>query len=304
MEEHNLIQPLIATTTTNTNATAAASTTDDDITASISSIINRMVFLFFIAIVSIWANYEASKGFEVTIINDAGQSPAGRRFALFFVSDDKATRIVLNTSYFAEKLLYPDATHLKNKKQVNRVTLRLAGRNLSQAVVVNMTNNHEFVLHINPSVMEETNVDKAMVSAIQRGMARVWVWDGEMSAPTSLLDGMVEYVGISAGFAATSNYSGDFAPELSDGNSCWEDRDRLAVANFLDYCERVRHGFIVRLNQHMREGWHVRTMDDALGLPAQQLCSSYYYSTIQIPHTMGPTHFTESGLGSCVSTWD
>ncbi|XP_043700367.1 uncharacterized protein LOC122651100 [Telopea speciosissima] len=283
MEEHNLLQPLISTTT---NATAAA-TTEDDVTESTSPVMYRVALVIFIGILSIWANYEASKGFEVTIVNEAGDTPAGRRFALFFISDDKATRIVLSTSHFAEQVLYPKASH--PKKQVNRVTLRLAGRNLTQAVVVNVSNNNEFDLHISPSVMEEINLKKAMVSAVQRGMARVWLWDGEMSAPTSLIDGIVEYVGISAGFASSSVSGCLDSPESSYDNSCWNDRDSLVVASFLTYCERVRNGFIGRLNQAMREGWHVRMIDDALGLPTQQLCSSYNSSTIEIPNTMGPT---------------
>ncbi|KAJ4982444.1 hypothetical protein NE237_033281 [Protea cynaroides] len=282
MEDHHLLQPIVSTITTTTTAID-----DDDIAVSTSAIIYRMVMVIFIAIVSIWANYEASKGFEIIIINDAGNTPAGHRFAVFFISDGKAIRIVQNTSEFAEKVLYPNAS--QPKKQVHHVTLRLAGRNLTDVVVVNMSKSHEFVLHISPSMMEEINLEKAMVSAVQRGMARVWLWDGEIStAPRSIIDGMVEYVGISAGFGGSPDSGGLKLPEF-DGNSCWDDRDSVNVARFLNYCERVRPGFIGRLNQAMRDGWDVRTVDDALGLPAQQLCYYYYSSIVRISNVMGPT---------------
>ncbi|XP_042482243.1 uncharacterized protein LOC122062665 [Macadamia integrifolia] len=280
MEEHPLLQTLIPTTTA-TIAAGSSIPETANVTASISQIIYRIALVIFIAIVSIWANYEASKGFAVTIINDAGDTPVGHRFSLLFVSNDKATRIVLKTSQFAENILYPDAGN--PKKRVDRVTIRFTGQNLTHAVVVNTSNRHEFVLHISPCVMLETNVENAMVSAVQRGMARVWLWDGEMRAPTSLLDGLVEYVSVSAAATAAaavvtaSSESGNirWSPENSGGQNCWDDRDSMAVAQFLSYCEGHRHGFIGRLNQALREGWHVRMVDDALGLPAQQLCSSY-----------------------------
>ncbi|KAF8408967.1 hypothetical protein HHK36_005037 [Tetracentron sinense] len=272
MENLHILQPL---TTTTTAAAAAA----------YSRIILRLVLVLFIAIVSIWANYEESKGFAITVVNDAGDTPAGRRFSLLFLSNDKATRIVLKTSGFAEKILFPDDRH--PKKPVDHVIVRLSSRNLTHPVVVSSVNKTEFVLHISPSVMEETNVEKAMILAVQRAMARVWLWDGQDGAPSSLLDGMVEYINILAGLAPVSDSGGLQLPE-SD-TICWEDKDPVAVAHFLNYCEGLREGFIGRLNRGMQDQWNERTVDDALGLPSQQLCVSYYSTILQLPNSFNST---------------
>ncbi|XP_010243671.1 PREDICTED: uncharacterized protein LOC104587674 [Nelumbo nucifera] len=283
MEDPHILEPFIPATTT-AAATATPTTAID--TSSSSPIISRLLLLFFIGLLSIWANYEASKGFEVNVINEADDTPAGRRFALFFVSNDKITRIVLNTSQFAEKILYPDDSF--PKKPVNRVVIRFSSRKMSHPVVVESKEKDEFVLHISPSVMEDEKVEKAMVSAVQRGMARLWIWGGEKGAPTSLLDGMVEYISISAGFPHLPD-SGNGLRLPESNSTCWDDKDSTAVANFLNYCEGIRNGFIGRLNQAMQDPWHNRTMDDALGLPAQTLCSSYYSSsTVKISKTVGP----------------
>ncbi|XXG90496.1 hypothetical protein AAC387_Pa12g2250 [Persea americana] len=102
-------EPLLHRTTTTTSPSSPTT----------SSIINRLLFLVLIALISIWANYEASKGFEVIILNNSGDTPQGRRFDLFFVSDDRATRIVLNTSKFVERILYPDHHHPKKPRRCN-----------------------------------------------------------------------------------------------------------------------------------------------------------------------------------------
>lgn len=275
MEKNHFLQPFTPTTTATAATTITTGNDDFTVMSSTSQIILRIISVILIATISLWANNEASKGFEVTVINDAGNTPAGLRFELLFVSNDKAAATVLNTSLFAEKILYPNASY--PKKQVDRVTLRLAGRNLTHAVVVNPTNKYEFVLHISPSVMMEANVKQAMASAVQRGMARIWLWDGEESAPTSLLDGMVEYIIISAGFTPSSDSGSLWLPESDPTSICWNDKDSVAVAHFLNYCEGLRKGFIGRLNQVMKDRWDKQMVDDALGLPAKSLCSNYYF---------------------------
>ncbi|XP_010242107.2 PREDICTED: uncharacterized protein LOC104586537 [Nelumbo nucifera] len=288
MEDPHLLRPLISTVTTTT-----ISAEDEDIAAASSSypIIPRLVLLFLIGLISIWANYEASKGFEIIIINEAGDTPAGRRFELFFVSNDKVTRIILNTSEFAQRVLYPDDDHHLPKKKVDRVTVRLASRKLPHAVVVECSNRDEFVLHISPSVMEEANVEKAMESAVQHGMARVWLWDSEKSVPTSLLDGMVEYISIAAGFTRSPDSgNGLRLPSPESNTTCWDDdKDSVAMAHLLNYCEGLSGGFIRRLNQAMQGPWHNRMVEDALGLPAQTVCSSYYSSAFELSNTMEST---------------
>jgi hypothetical protein len=49
-------------------------------------------------------------------------------------------------------------------------------------------------------------VNYAMVSLVQRSMARIWLWDGESSAPPTLLDGLVEYISMVAGFGHVIYY--------------------------------------------------------------------------------------------------
>ncbi|KAG5544763.1 hypothetical protein RHGRI_017266 [Rhododendron griersonianum] len=300
MEEdhHHLTRPLLLlpTTAAVTPATAATDITNtsntfvdvgnysnenyhDNSTKLVSSNSKILLRLFSVAVVgilSLWANQEASRGFEIHIENRAPtDSVASRRFQLMYVSNDRATRLVLGTSKFVEAILYPiSSISQPNKEEVNRVTLRLAGRNLTHTVTVDSFKEHEFVINLSPSILElETDFDHAMLRAVQQGMARVWLHDN--NAPKSLLNGMVEYISRLAGLGAVvGGFSGD-GDLAESGDSCWMDEDPVAVAHFLSYCEEKRRGFIQQLNLAMKGRWNDRTVDDALGMPAQHLCGSY-----------------------------
>ncbi|XP_062014911.1 uncharacterized protein LOC133731555, partial [Rosa rugosa] len=265
-------------------------TTYDSI--SNAGILIRFISVILVAILSFWANHEASKGFDITVLNDVPRDlPAGHRFNLFYVANDKATRIVLDASDFIEHLLYPSDDYFK--KQVNRVVVRLVSVNLTNAVgVFVVEDDRNFVVNISPSVMEEANVDLALVSAIRRGMdlhflinshhilTRVWLWDGIGSgAPPELVNGMVEYLRMAAeGFGGLkSGASGWKLPE-GEGYIWWEDKDPAAVAKLLHYYEGYMKGFIQRLNRAMKDEWHDWTVDAALGVPLQNLCGKYNFS--------------------------
>ncbi|XP_022147982.1 uncharacterized protein LOC111016776 [Momordica charantia] len=242
----------------------------------------RLLLIAFIGLTSLWANHEASKGFEITVVNAAKSSPAGQRFDLFYVSNDEATRVLLNASNFVENLIYPSQAAFP-KKEVKRVRLTLAPRDLSPNVAVHKSDDGvDFFIDLSPSIFHETNVNHAMSAAVLRGMSRVWLWDGDSHAPPSLLAGMVEHIAAAAGFV-DDKYSGGV---ISTSTACdpmwWKDKNPMEVALFLGYHENQRNGFIQRLNQGLKSRWQDRTVQDALGMPVQRPCGSFNYSGISV----------------------
>lgn len=165
-------------------------------TSDSNNIVLRILSILLLALISLWANYEASKTFHITVVNDAKDSPAGRRFALSYVSNDEASRILLNTSSYVEHFLYPNSNNNDSnypKKHIDSVTLQLPRRNLNVTDIVAVytaAGNHlqrgggkcfSYVIEISPTLLEDQRYDKiAIVGAILRGMARVWIWDGRV----------------------------------------------------------------------------------------------------------------------------
>ncbi|XP_023530499.1 uncharacterized protein LOC111793042 [Cucurbita pepo subsp. pepo] len=235
----------------------------------------RLLLVAFVGITSLLANHEASKGFDVTILNNAKPSPAGQRFHLFYVSNDEATRLILNASSFIENLIYPSQAF--PKKPVKSVHLTLSRTDLSSSFAVEKLHDggDDFVLHLSPSIFNEKDANRAMSVAVFRGMSRVWLWDGEAHAPPALLAGMVEHIMAAAGFVG-EKYSGAVVSTLTAAwdPTWWKDKDPTEIAMFLDHQEKEREGFIQRLNQGLKARWHDRTVEEAVGVPTQHPCGS------------------------------
>ncbi|KAL7599700.1 uncharacterized protein LOC111887988 [Lactuca sativa] len=293
MEAHPLLQSLIATTSTSTTYGVRALSSpppkvDSHVISNVSGILFRLTLITFIGFMAIWANHEASKGFSITIVNDAGKySLPGKHFSLFYQANDKATRIVLNTSRFVENLLYPNKDFLHMRKQIDGVTLRLAPTVFPGTVAVDSRKPYEYIISLSPLIMETSNNnEEAIVLAVLQGMARVWLWDGNGATPPVLLNGMVEYISSLAGFTLAEAWtSGGDATRLPEKNVvCWTDEQPRMVAWFLRYCDQRKQpgggggggGEVIRrLNQKMRTGWHDWMMDEALGMAGQHACASY-----------------------------
>ncbi|KAL2245599.1 uncharacterized protein LOC105165554 [Sesamum indicum] len=274
-ESHHLLRPLLNQSTT----TAAPPPKDDHVVdnlkpiSSNSSIILRLTLVACIGIVSIWANHEASKGYDITIVNESGDTFLGKRFELFYVSNDEAVRLVIRASKVVENFLYPDHdSHIK--KPISHIIVKLADRNLTDDIFVESTTDHKFVLNISPSVMEGTSFRQVVFQAVKRGVARISLWDGRGNAPQNLKDGIVEYM-IGHLWATRPPSGHDKAKPLRSAARCWKHADSRVVAEFLDYCERRRPGFIRRLNHAMMDGWDDGKLDGLLGQPAQTLCTTY-----------------------------
>lgn len=231
-----------------------------------------------------WANYKASKTLEITIINNAKGSPLGQRFDLFYVSNDRAIRTVLDQSQLIENFLYPNTNNI-TKKHINRVTLRLASHRLASSATAVLEENSgekstgDYVIDLCPSLLEGANYNRAIELAIRRAMIRIWLWDGESKAPISLIDGVVEYLSEIKQSGGRDEFTGGIGllPAICN-HVWWEERDPISVARVLRFFERRMNGFIQRLNQAMIDRWHDWTVDDVLGMTSQQLCDSTYGS--------------------------
>ncbi|KAJ3700895.1 hypothetical protein LUZ61_004600 [Rhynchospora tenuis] len=204
---------------------------------------------------SLWANYEASKGFDLTVNNASTNTLAGRRFNLMFVSNGKAAKMLLESSNAIERILYPG--NMYDKKAVRHVILELAGEKTTEVVQVKHCYKKEkpgeYLILIKPEILEEENVTMAMAAALYRAMAYVWLWDGTTATQTNIVDAIVEYIMFKFGFDSMSS---------KNINS--------SVGNLLMKCENLSDGFVGRLNNAVHELWYERMVDEALNL--ENLC--------------------------------
>ncbi|KAJ0258407.1 hypothetical protein HA466_0072000 [Hirschfeldia incana] len=233
MADQTLLQPFLA----------KPATKDSD-----SGIFLRIFAVILVGAISLWANHEASKGFSITIINEAKESPSGKRFSLFFESDDTAVRVLLETSFSVERMLY-DGVPRRLRKRVNHVTVRFYGNRSNGGERFSVTSNAshgEYVISLSSSLMETSEFRSGVKAALRRSMVRIWLRGG---ASPELVAGLVEYLAVEGGERRR------FGVYPKDKESVY------VVARWLDYCERRSDGFIRRLNNGMRLRWDDQTVD-------------------------------------------
>jgi len=255
---------------------------------STQSVVFRVVAVIAIACASLFAQHEAAKGFGIDVVSAGAQrgGDAGRRFDLFFVSNGRAERILQYASRGVERALFPDASF--PRKHVRRVTVRMAGHNLTAGATVDAAAAPgEYVISLSPALVSGTGSSAAaadaVAAAVRRAVARMWLWDGRGAAPARVTEAMVEYLAsAAAGDAAAEVEATPLSSSSGDGGR------RCMSARFLRHLERQREDFVARLNRAMRDRWSDAAVDAALGAPARHACAAYRAATSSSTGQDGP----------------
>ncbi|XP_020522297.1 uncharacterized protein LOC18433742 isoform X2 [Amborella trichopoda] len=192
------------------------------------TVFTRLAIVTFLAAISAWANYEATKALDISISIEDPLSFSGHRFHQLLASDDRAIRIALEASNFACRILSSD-------KPVSHVTIQLSSLDMAHNEFIvrrDSTEGHDYTIVVNPLVMGVADPVRAVRAIMHRAMAWVWVWDGFGQAPQSLLAGIAEYVGIAAGFGPDPEPEASWL-SVATHRTCWQAYPSGTMASFL-----------------------------------------------------------------------
>ncbi|KAI3445932.1 hypothetical protein Pfo_002597 [Paulownia fortunei] len=105
-------------------------------------------------------------------------------------------------------------------------------------------------------------------SLMYHEMTHIFQWSGKGTAPGGLTEGVADYVMIKSNY-----YDPDGYTKPGEGGR-W-DEGYGVTARFLEYCDSLRNGFTVKLNNKMREVYKDEYFLDLLGKPLDQVWSDY-----------------------------
>ncbi|GLJ48769.1 hypothetical protein SUGI_1028440 [Cryptomeria japonica] len=98
-------------------------------------------------------------------------------------------------------------------------------------------------------------------------MTHFWQWDGQGKAPRGLIDGIADYVRLTAGLVPP------YWNKPGSGDR-WDQGDEV-TAYFLQYCESVSSGFVANINAKMASGWDLGFFNEVTGKSVDELWSDY-----------------------------
>eukprot|EP01018_Ginkgo_biloba_P009763 Gb_07741 [translate_table: standard] len=234
-----------------------------------NAIWRRILLFSAIAVLAVWANYEAAKAMDILVINKAEDQIGGKLFDSV-MGKDKAITVLTEASEFVQKLLY---SNMQNpRKSVKKVILCIDDYTSGNAV------SERNVIHVSHKYIGEYfgDVEKEIRGLMYREMGRVWLWDGGAEAPRRLVEGMAEYVRLSAGLSSES----DLWVESDNKTEDRWDAGGTKTALYLQYCESLKSGFVADLNAEMKKGWNEDMFEVLLGKVAARVWSTYKTSSL------------------------
>lgn len=124
-------------------------------------------------------------------------------------------------------------------------------------------------IHVSSSFVERFpgDIKKEITGILYHEMAHVWQWDGNGQAPSGLIEGIADFVRLKAGYGA--DYWG------KPGHGDYWNQGYDVTAQFLDYCNSIKFGFVADLNKLMKTSYNDSYFTELLGKPVTQLWSEY-----------------------------
>ncbi|GLJ24735.1 hypothetical protein SUGI_0472860 [Cryptomeria japonica] len=198
------------------------------------------------ALVFVFSNHAQGTSGGNRFDQEIGQSGA-------FEIMDSSTRFIWNTFH------QQSAADRKNVDRVALIVESMDGVAYTSADEIHLS--ADYVGNYGGDVKAEIR------GVLYHEMTHVWQWNGQGKAPGGLIEGIADYVRLTAGLAPSHWVK-------PGGGDKW-DQGYDVTALFLQYCDSIRSGFVADINAKMASGWDSGFFNDLTGKSVDQLWSDY-----------------------------
>ncbi|GLJ24739.1 hypothetical protein SUGI_0472940 [Cryptomeria japonica] len=202
---------------------------------------------------------QISEALVFTFSNHAQGTSGGNRFdreigqsGAFKIMDD-STKFIWNTFH------QQSAKDRKNLEKVALIVESMDG--------VAYTSGNEIHLSADYVGKFQGDVKAEIRGVLYHEMTHVWQWNGQGKAPGGLIEGIADYVRLTAGLAPSH--------WVKPGSGNKWDQGYDVTALFLQYCDSISSGFVAKINAKMASGWDVGFFRDITGKSVDQLWRDY-----------------------------
>ncbi|MCO5556723.1 hypothetical protein L7F22_010274 [Adiantum nelumboides] len=207
------------------------------------------------------------------VINNAGNEAGGQKFEQV-VGSSGAEAVLASASEFIQQTFGYAGNPSYPQKQVEKVTLYVDDVPSGGAVAIAQADTsgaaNAYEIHLSENYVgtySEADVATEIKGVLYHEMTHVWQWNGQGRADGALIEGIADYVRLTAGLAPhhwVKPGQGDRWNQVYD-----------VTAYFLQYCDSLQSGFEAALNAKLAPGWDVSCFEDLLGASVDRLWASY-----------------------------
>jgi len=198
-------------------------------------------------------------GLDFVVTNSVEGSDGGKRFDSE-IGRDQAAQIMNAASQFIWNTFAQQSA--TDRKNVQTVTLFVESKD-----GVAYTSNDEIHLSAEYVANYQGDVKTEITGVLYHEMTHVWQWNGNNAAPSGLIEGIADYVRLTANLAPSH--------WVKPGEGDKWDQGYDVTAYFLQYCDTVTSGFVAKMNSKLRDGWDLGFFNDLTGKSVDELWSDY-----------------------------
>uniref|UniRef100_A0A0C9S800 TSA: Wollemia nobilis Ref_Wollemi_Transcript_12531_1084 transcribed RNA sequence n=1 Tax=Wollemia nobilis TaxID=56998 RepID=A0A0C9S800_9CONI len=201
-----------------------------------------------------------TQALDLVVTNSDQGSDGGKRFDAE-IGQSTALEILDSASKFVWDTFHQQSA--ADRKNVQKITLIVE----SMPSGVAFTANDEIHLSSEYVASFQGDVKTEIRGVLYHEVTHVWQWSGNGNAPGGLIEGIADYVRLTAGLAPSHWVK-------PGGGDRW-DQGYDVTAYFLQYCESVSSGFVANMNAKLAGGWNVSFFNDLTGKSVDELWNDY-----------------------------
>ncbi|CAN1156388.1 Basic secretory protease (Fragments) [Linum perenne] len=199
-----------------------------------------------------------------TVSNMANQTAGGARFDKQVGPQSAVQTMVAATNF--TWTLFNQTNHPSERKNITQINLFIDDDSENLAAAAHTENTS---VHISANFIGNytANLRRQFNGIIYQEIASIWQWTGKGQAPNGLVTGIAHYVRLQARYGTVEKVKPGEGDRWDEGNG--------VTARFLDYCNKLKRGFVGELNKKMRHGYTDGFFLEILGKPVDLLWSNY-----------------------------
>jgi len=196
----------------------------------------------------------------VFVVNNSAEgSDGGTRFDNEIGSNDAQKIMDAATQFIWQTFALQSSADRKNSETITLFVESMSG--------VAYESDGEIHLSAEYVASYQGDVKNAITGVLYHEVTHVWQWDGMGGAPSGLIEGIADYIRLTAGFAPSH--------WVKPGTGDKWDHGYAVTAYFLQYCDTVASGFVAKMNSKLQDGWDLAFFNDLTGKSVDELWNNY-----------------------------
>ncbi|KAG8368437.1 hypothetical protein BUALT_Bualt15G0045400 [Buddleja alternifolia] len=221
------------------------------------------IFLYTFLLLSSLSFLQGILAVQYIVTNNASTTPGGQRF-----NNEIGAQWTVNTLKTINKFIWKLFRQPTDSQRKHVPILNLYITILNDGAMGETGGDNIYISDTAIDSFPPGRIKFHFASLLYHEMTHIFQWSGQGSAPGGLTEGIADYVMVKSKYYFPGTYT-------KPGEGGRWDEGYGVTERFLEYCDGLKKGFTVELNNKMRKVYRDEYFMEMLGKPLEQVWSEY-----------------------------